>query len=113
MQPENPKLRPRPDTGEEETASEEWQNLIDDVDTSDIPLHMLKSLKIELSDGSKYIFPISSWITNGSKEEDIVKSIQTWFKSHRKNILNTSFAIDVDLVQKIVQPVTNVTLKDL
>ena len=109
-----PKLQPKEeDTTEVEYVDEEWQQLISDIYDKDVPLHMLKTLKAEMDDGRKYIFPISEWLSDGNKEGKVVSSIQEWYRKNHKEIVGSEFSINIELVKDTVAPITAKTLKDM
>lgn len=92
---------------------EDWQQLLETIDASEVPIEMLKSLKAHLTNGTSFIFPVKEWIEAGADIDEIDEAIIRWYKLKDKEILGTDFVIDLQKVKEEVIPQTKITLKDL
>ena len=92
---------------------QEWQELIDSIEATDIPLDMLKFLRVHLKDGESTVFPIVDWVNDGKDIEHIKEVVSLWYKKNETNIEGSDFIVDLDKLKKTVQYQTDQTLKDL
>jgi hypothetical protein len=110
--PKKPQLEDLIDEAEYQ-EEQEWQELIDSIEATDVPLDMLKYLRVHLADNTKMVFPILKWDSEGVDIEDIKVLIKKWYKKNNKNIVGSDFVVDLTKLKKTVKEQTNRTLKDL
>ncbi len=92
---------------------QEWQELIDSIEATEVPLEMLKYLRVHLADGNKMVFPILKWDTEGVNIEDIKVLIKKWYKKNSRNIVGSDYVVDLTKLKNTVKEQTNRILKDL
>ncbi len=92
---------------------EEWQQLIESIDASDVPIEMLKYLKTHMKNGTSFIFPVKEWLDSGANIDEIDAAIIRWYKIKDKEILGSDFVVNLDKLKETVIPQTQQTLKDL
>lgn len=92
---------------------QEWQDLIDSIEATDVPIEMLKYLRVHLKDGTKMIFPVVKWVDEGSNFEEIKHVVKTWYNVHDKEIAGSDFIVNLSKLKKIIKTQTQKTLKDL
>lgn len=97
----------------EEQDEQEWQDLIDSIEATDVPLEMLKYLRVHLKDGTKMIFPIVKWTTEGADFTEIKDLVSGWYKKHDKEILGSDFIVNLSKLKDTIKSQTQKTLKDL
>lgn len=93
--------------------NEEWQQLLNDIDTVDIPVELLKSLRAYLKDGTTFLFPVKEWLEQGSAVDDIDDAISRWYKAKDKDVISSDFVIDLEKLKTTVTSHTNKVFKDL
>lgn len=96
-----------------ENEDQEWQDLIDSVEATDVPLEMLKYLRVHMNDGTRMIFPIVKWNKEGVKFDEIKNTVTDWYKRNDKQILGSDFIVNLTKLKKTVKLQTLKTLKDL
>lgn len=97
----------------EDQEEQDWQNLLDSVDATDVPIEMLKYLRVHLKDGTKMIFPIVKWNKEGAKFDEIKDLVSEWYKKHDREIVGSDFIVNLTRLKETVKSQTDRTLKDL
>ena len=92
---------------------QEWQELIDSIEATDVPLEMLKYLRVHLSDNTKMVFPILKWNNEGVDIDDVKLLIKKWYKKNSRNIAGSDYVVDLTKLKKTVKEQTDRILKDL
>ena len=108
------KPQPEESIGEiQHQEDQEWQDLIDSVEATDVPLEMLKYLRVHMNDGTRMIFPIVKWNKEGVNFDEIKNTVTEWYKRNDKQILGSDFIVNLTKLKKTVKSQTLKTLKDL
>lgn len=97
----------------EDQEEHDWQNLLDSVDATDVPIEMLKYLRVHMKDGNKMIFPVVKWNNEGADFEEIKNLVSEWYKKNDKQILGSDFIVNLSKLKDTVKSQTNRILKDL
>lgn len=97
----------------EDQDEQDWQNLLDSVDATDVPIEMLKYLRVHLKDGTKMIFPVIKWNNEGTDFDEIKNLVSEWYKKNDKQILGSDFIVNLTKLKNTVKSQTNRILKDL
>lgn len=108
--------KPQPEDLVEEVLDQEeqeWQDLIESIEATDVPLEMLKYLRVHLNDGKKMIFPILKWTNEGAAFSEIQVLVSDWYRKHEKEILGSDFVVNLEKLKNTVKSQTQKTLKDL
>lgn len=103
-----PKLLP-----ENYDDGEEWQSLLESIDAKEVPIDMLKSLKVHMHNGTSFIFPIKDWMDSGASGDEIEEAIYRWYTVKDKEIAGSDFVVNLEKLKETVIPQTKLTLKDL
>lgn len=93
--------------------TEEWQKLISSLDSTDVPIELLKYLRVHLVDGSKFLFPIEDWLNDGLDPDTIEDIVLDWFDKFERQVLGSDFIVNLEKVKSEVLPNTDSVLKDL
>lgn len=93
--------------------SEEWKTFFKGMDLTDVPLDLLRSMRVHLDDETEHSFPIEEWLERGLEAEDIAVIIMEWFDENNDRVVNSDFIINLDKVKSEVKPKTDSVLKDL
>ena len=97
----------------DEQADSDWQDLLDSVDATDVPIEMLKYLRVHLKDGTKMIFPVIKWNKEGTNFDDIKSLVSDWYVKNSKEILGSDFIVNLPKLKDTVKTQTDRILKDL
>ena len=95
------------------SKKEEWTRILKDVEKNEIPVHFLKSITVNLRDGTAVDVNISQLILEGIEPEIIEQQLNQQLKELDDYIEDVDFYINVDSVSKTVQPFTDDLLKNL
>jgi hypothetical protein len=95
------------------SKKEEWTRILKDVEKNEIPVHFLKSITVNLRDGTAVDVNISQLILEGIEPEIIEQQLNQRLKELDDYIEDVDFYINVDSVSKTVQSFTDDLLKDL
>ena len=98
---------------DEEYQEQEWQDLIDSIEATDVPIEMLKYLRVHLKDGTKMIFPVIKWIDEGSDFDEIKSVVKHWYSTNDNKIKGSDFIVNLDKLKRIITSQTQKTLEDL
>lgn len=107
---DQPKPLPQPDDFNDDG---EWQELINSVEATDIPIDMLKILRVYMQDGQRFIFPIKEWLDKGIDIDDIQRAVEIWYRSRDDDISGSDFIVDLEKLKQTVGEETKKALKDL
>jgi len=91
----------------------EWEDLIRSVEIDDIPVEMLKTLRVHHNNGNRYVFNIKEWLDGGAALSKVQRVVDDWYREHGEDIAGSDFIIDMDKIKKTVSEQTKKTLKDL
>lgn len=97
----------------EDQEEQDWQNLIESVDATDVPIEMLKYLRVHLKDGNKMVFPVVKWNKEGANFDEIKKLVRDWYVKNDKEILGSDFIVNLSKLKETVKSQTDRILKDL
>ena len=97
----------------EDQEEQDWQDLLDSVDATDVPIEMLKYLRVHLKDGTKMIFPVVKWSNEGTDFIEIKNLVSEWYKKNDKEILGSDFIVNLTKLKDTVKLQTSRVLKDL
>lgn len=108
----NPK-RPRKSKRLKLSKKEEWTRILKDVEKNEVPVTFLKSLTVNLKDGTQVTIDVAELISQGIDPAVIERQLNSQLKELDMYIQDVDFFINVDSVSKTVQPFTDKLLKDL
>ena len=91
----------------------EWQGLIDSIEATDIPVEMLKVLRVHMDEDTRFIFPIKDWLDDGIPLAKIEKTVNDYYLDHADEILGSDFIVDLDKLTNTVTAETKKALKNL
>ena len=91
----------------------EWQELVDSIDATDIPINMLKVLRVHIDEDTRFVFPIKDWLDEGVPIVKIEKVVNDYYLKHSDDILGSDFIVDLDKLKTTVKAETKKALKNL
>lgn len=92
---------------------EEWTKILKDVEKNEVPVSFLKSITVNLKDGTAVDVNISQLIIEGVDPATIERQLNEQLKELDDYIEDVDFYINVDSVSKTVQSFTDDLLKNL
>jgi hypothetical protein len=95
------------------SKKEEWTRILKDVEKNEIPVHFLKSITVNLKDGTAVEINITQLLGEGLDPETIEQQLNEQLVELDNYIEDVDFYINVDSVSRTVQPFTDELLKDL
>lgn len=95
------------------TSKAKWEAILKSVEKNEIPITMLESINVNLTDGTDVQINIRELLREGVDPDDLEKDIKSKLKSLDHIINDVDFYISVQAVAQIVQPATDELLKNL
>lgn len=90
-----------------------WRNILKDVEKQEVPIHVLEKLMVYLKDGTIVTVDIKRLLDEGADPDEIEKHVSQRLDELDLYIDNVDFFVDIDLVERTVQPETNKLLSKL
>lgn len=92
---------------------QKWESILKTVTKEEVPVELLESLTVNLTDGTKVNVDIKELISEGRRPKEIERHINERLESLDDQIVDVDFFIAIDAVVDSVQPSTDKILKDL
>lgn len=90
-----------------------WKNILKDVDKKEVPIHVLEKLMVYLKDGTIVTVDIKKLLAEGADPDEIEEHVGLRLEELDLYIDNVDFFVDIDLVEKTIQPETDKLLSKL
>jgi len=90
-----------------------WENLVDNVEKTDVPVECIKRLVIKLKDGKRRYLNIATLRKKGYYPEELEQVLNDKLAEYDGNIENIDFFVDVEAVAELVQKETDTILGNL
>jgi uncharacterized protein YneR len=111
---QNPKRQPKPKPKKLNLSSKAaWRSILKDVEKKEVPIHVLDKLVVYLKDGSQAIIDIKSLLALGADPEEVELQINQKLQDLDMYIDNVDFFVDIESVERTVQPETDRLLSKL
>lgn len=111
---QNPKKQPKPRPKKLNLSPKAaWRNILKDVEKKEVPIHVLDKLIVNLKDGSQAIIDIKALLLQGADPEEIETTINQKLDALDLYIDNVDFFVDIESVERTVQPETDKLLSKL
>jgi len=91
----------------------QWEAILRSVEKKEIPITVLESVSVNLTDGTIVNINIKELIDEGNDPDVLEKMLKTKLSQLDYIIEDIDFFISVTAVQKVVQPATDELLKNL
>jgi hypothetical protein len=109
-----PKRKPRPKLKKINISSRaQWKKILKDVEKTEIPVHLLASIGVNLIDGSTVNIDIKELLAAGNPPEVLEELLDLKFQALDNIIVDIDFFVNMDTVVESVQPITNQLLRKL
>jgi len=90
-----------------------WEQMVNGIDKKEVPVTVLDRISVNLIDGSQVNVDVKRLLKDGEHPDDIERMLNEKFYELDDYIENVDFFVDVETVQKTVQPETDRVLKKL
>jgi len=90
-----------------------WEDLVEGVEKTDVPVECIKRVVIKLKDGRRRYLNMSTLRKKGLDAYELEGVLNQKLEEYDENIANVDFFVDVDQVAEIVQPETDKILGGL
>ena len=90
-----------------------WRKIIKEVEKQEVPIHVLEKIVVLLKDGTEVPVNIKELLASGLEPEFIEKELNDKLASLEAYIHNVNFYIDLEQIEKTIQPETDKLLNIL
>ena len=90
-----------------------WEDLIEEVNTTDVPLECIKKVIIKFHDKKQKTVNLHTLRKQGLEWEEIETVVCRTLNDGQETIRNVEFVVDVPAVAQIIQPETDKLLEKL
>lgn len=90
-----------------------WEDIVSGVEPTSVPLECIERLIIKLPNRKRKTINLQTLRKHGLTNEELEQVISRTLTEYEEDLVNVSFYINVELVAKLVQPVTDSVLKEL
>ena len=90
-----------------------WEDLVEGVDKTDVPLDCIKRVVIKLKDGRRRYLNMSTLRKKGLDIYELEGVLNQKLEEYDRDIANVDFFVDVDQVAELIQPETDKILGGL
>lgn len=91
----------------------QWENILADVNKTDVPLECIKKVVIKLAGGRQKTINVHALLKQGLQLEEVENLLTRYFNEHDHEIRDVDFVVDVTAVANLVQPETDKLLGNL
>jgi hypothetical protein len=92
---------------------QKWEEIIDDVSKTKIPVEFIKKLVLKLRGRKQHTINIQRMIDKGFDSEEIEQTVVEKLEQYDDDMINIEFVLDVEGIANLVQPETDILLKKL
>jgi hypothetical protein len=96
-----------------DTFLDQWENIIDGVNKTDVPLECIKKVVVKLAGGRQKTINVHSLLKQGLELEEIETMLTRFFTERDNEIRDVDFVVDISAVANLVQPETDKLLGKL
>ena len=91
----------------------QWENILADVNKTDVPLECIKKVVIKLIGGRQKTINVYTLLKQGLELEEVESMLTRYFTENNSQIRDVDFVVDVAAVANLVQPETDKLLGKL
>ena len=84
-----------------------WRDILSQIDKREVPVAVLEGLTIRLLDGTSVHIDVKKLLAEGVMPDELEMHVSTRLDELDHYIENVDFFVDIDLVEKTVQPETD------
>lgn len=112
MAEQKPKKQPKPKRLNLNVKTA-WKNILKDVEKDEVPIHVLEKLMVHLKDGTIVQIDVKKILSEGTDPDELEKHVSSRLDELDMYIDNIDFFVDIEAVEKTVQPETDKLLSKL
>jgi len=90
-----------------------WEDLVEGVEKTDVPVDCIKRVVIKLKDGRRRYLNMSTLRKKGLDAYELEGVLNQKLEEYDRDIANVDFFVDVDQVAELIQPETDKILGGL
>jgi hypothetical protein len=90
-----------------------WKNILKEVDKKEVPIQVLERMIVYLIDGTEVDIPIKELLATGADPDVVEKQINKKLEDLDQYVQNVDFFVDIESVEKTIQPETDRILAKL
>ena len=91
----------------------QWENILADVNKTDVPLECIKKVVIKLAGGRQKTINVHTLLKQGLELEEVETMLTRYFTENDSAIRDVDFVVDIAAVANLVQPETDKLLGNL
>jgi len=95
-----------------ESFKERWQNIIEDVDISNVPIEYIDHLILHTEDDREFIVSVVDLLAEGISPQELEEEL-TYRIENYNGVLSIDYILNVDKISTDIQSTTDKTLKNL
>lgn len=95
-----------------ESFKERWQNIIEDVDISNVPIEYIDHLILHTEDDREFIVSVVDLLAEGISPQKLEEEL-TYRIENYNGVLSIDYILNVDKISTDIQSTTDKTLKNL
>lgn len=95
------------------SVKHQWQSILNDIDTDNIPIRLLQSVTVNLIDETRVNINVRALLDEGNDPDQLEIALRKKFDELDDYITDVDFYISIDAIAEAVQPITDQILKDL
>lgn len=84
-----------------------WRKIIKEVEKKEVPIHVLEKIVVFLKDGTEVPVNIKELLSEGADPNEVEKELNNRLEALEIYIKNVNFYIDIDQIEKTIQPETD------
>lgn len=90
-----------------------WENIIEDVEKTKIPVEFIKKLVLKLDGRKQKTINIQSLLNQGLEPAEIEEVVSRKLQEYDEDMIGIEFILDIQGIADTVQPETDKILKNL
>ena len=90
-----------------------WEDLVEGVDKTNVPIECIKRVVIKLKDGRRRYLNMATLRKKGLDTYELEGVLNQKLEEYDRDIANVDFFVDVDQVAELIQPETDKILGGL
>lgn len=110
---EKPKKQSKPKKLNLNSSKSAWRDILKNVDKKEVPIHVLEKLMVHLKDGTIVTIDIRKILGEGADPDEVEHHVNQRLEELDMYIDNVDYFLDIELVQRTIQPETDRALSKL
>lgn len=90
-----------------------WEEIVDQVDKDHIPIECIKKIIFRLHEGRQKTINLRRLKDQGVESDQLHEIVDRYVRTNCDSIDNMEFVLDIEAVAQLLQPETDIILKNL